>query len=38
MENEKLPIKFFAPREIDELRVEGRAIANHRNGFFPEMT
>ena len=22
MENEKLPIKFFAPREIDELRVE----------------
>lgn len=23
MENEKLPIKFFAPREIDELRVEG---------------
>lgn len=23
MENEKLPIKFFAPREVDELRVEG---------------
>lgn len=23
MGNEKLPIKFFAPREIDELRVEG---------------
>lgn len=23
MDNEKLPIKFFAPREIDELRVEG---------------
>jgi hypothetical protein len=23
MEKEKLPIKFFAPREIDELRVEG---------------
>ena len=23
MENDKLPIKFFAPREIDELRVEG---------------
>ncbi len=22
MENEKLPIKFFAPREVDELRVE----------------
>ena len=22
MANEKLPIKFFAPREIDELRVE----------------
>lgn len=22
MENEKLPIKFFAPREIDELRIE----------------
>lgn len=23
MENEKLPIKFFAPREVDELRIEG---------------
>ena len=23
MENEKLPIKFFAPREVDELKVEG---------------
>lgn len=23
MENEKLPIKFFAPREVDGLRVEG---------------
>ena len=23
MDNERLPIKFFAPREIDELRVEG---------------
>lgn len=23
MEKEKLPIKFFAPREVDELRVEG---------------
>lgn len=23
MENEKLPIKFFAPREVDELLVEG---------------
>ncbi len=23
MENEKLPIKFFAPRKVDELRVEG---------------
>ena len=23
MEKEKLPIKFFAPREIDELKVEG---------------
>lgn len=23
MDNEKLPIKFFAPREVDELRVEG---------------
>lgn len=22
MKNEKLPIKFFAPREIDELRIE----------------
>jgi len=22
MENEKLPIKFFAPREVDELRIE----------------
>lgn len=23
MENEKLPIKFFAPRKVDEMRVEG---------------
>lgn len=23
MEKEKLPIKFFAPREVDELKVEG---------------
>ena len=23
MENEKLPIKFFAPRDVDELKVEG---------------
>ena len=23
MEREKLPIKFFAPRDIDELRIEG---------------
>lgn len=23
MDNERLPIKFFAPREVDELRVEG---------------
>ncbi|CUQ61859.1 Uncharacterised protein [uncultured Flavonifractor sp.] len=23
MDNEKLPIKFFAPREVDELRIEG---------------
>lgn len=23
MKNEKLPIKFFAPREVDELKVEG---------------
>ncbi len=23
MDNERLPIKFFAPREIDELRIEG---------------
>ena len=22
MNNDKLPIKFFAPREIDELRIE----------------
>ena len=23
MDNERLPIKFFATREIDELRIEG---------------
>ena len=23
MDNEKLPIKFFAPREVDDLRIEG---------------
>lgn len=23
MDTDKLPIKFFAPREIDELRIEG---------------
>lgn len=31
MAGEKLPIKFFAPREIDELRVEGNGSSNTPN-------
>ena len=27
MEREKLPIKFFAPRDIDELRIEGNGTS-----------
>ena len=28
MDNERLPIKFFAPREVDELRVEVPFVFN----------
>ena len=31
MANEKLPIKFFAPREIDELRVEAGGTSDIPN-------
>lgn len=31
MAGEKLPIKFFAPREIDELRVEGNGSSDTPN-------
>lgn len=31
MAGEKLPIKFFAPREVDELRVEGSGSSDTPN-------
>ena len=31
MESEKLPIKFFAPRDVDELRIEGSGSSDVPN-------
>ena len=36
MDNEKLPIKFFAPREVDELRIEGGNVKKCAVGKHPK--